>query len=83
MKINYKRDELVEKIKLPLSQFSMAQKIDLMEEIWSDITKDEKIFKSPAWHELVLKEREQALSQGKASVTEWEEAKERIRRNAT
>ena len=68
----------MERIELPLSQLTLAQKIDLMETIWDNLAKDEKIFESPAWHEKVLGDREKALASGNATVSDWEEAKERI-----
>jgi hypothetical protein len=36
---------------------------------------------SPAWHETVLNDREAALNSGKATVSNWEEAKEGIKKN--
>lgn len=73
----------MERIELPLSQFTHAQKLDLMETIWDDLSRDEKTFESPAWHEKVLKEREEALSTGKVKISDLEEAKERIKRNVS
>ncbi|MFQ5456135.1 MAG: addiction module protein [Nitrospirota bacterium] len=73
----------MERINLPLSQFTQAQKLDLMESIWDDLSRDEKTFESPAWHEAVLKDREQALAEGKATVSNWDEAKDRIKRNVS
>lgn len=73
----------MERIELSLSQLTLAQKIDLMETIWDDLTKDERILESPAWHEEILKDREKALITGQATVSDWEEAKERIQRNVS
>lgn len=44
----------MERIDLPLSQFTQAQKLDLMESLWDDLSRDEKKLESPAWHEAVL-----------------------------
>jgi hypothetical protein len=71
----------MERIDLPLSQFTFAQKLDLMEAIWSDLAMDENTFESPAWHEAVLRDRKKTLEAGKATVSDWEEAKDRIRKN--
>ena len=71
----------MKRVDLPLSKLTLAQKLDLMEAIWDDLTKNEKTLESPDWHETVLKDREKALTAGKAMVSDWEEAKERIRRN--
>lgn len=73
----------MERIALPLSQFSHAQKLDLMEALWDDISKDEQAFESPTWHEIVLQEREEALSTGNVTHSDWAEAKERIKKNVS
>ena len=40
----------------------LPQKLNLMESIWDDLTKDEMKLESPVWHKEVLKDREQALA---------------------
>ncbi len=69
----------MEKVDLDISELTLAQKLNLMESIWDDITQDESALKSPAWHETVLKDREDALASGKANVSDWEKAKDRIK----
>ena len=71
----------MERIDFSLSQFTFAQKLDLMEAIWSDLAIDEKTFESPAWHEAILGDRKKALAAGKITISNWEEAKNRIRKN--
>ncbi|NQT09937.1 MAG: addiction module protein [Desulfobacteraceae bacterium] len=71
----------MERIDIPLSQLTFAQKLDLMETIWGDLAREEKTLESPAWHEAVLSDRKKALSAGKSTVSDWEEAKDRIRKN--
>ncbi|MDL2123639.1 MAG: addiction module protein [Deltaproteobacteria bacterium] len=71
----------MERIDLPLSQFTFAQKLDLMEIIWGDLARDEKTLESSAWHEVVLRDRKKALAAGKITISDWEEAKDRIRKN--
>jgi hypothetical protein len=73
----------MERVELPLSKLTLAQKLDLMEAIWDDLAKHEESLESPHWHEEVLKERERALAGGEAIVSDWEEAKGRIRRNVS
>ncbi|MCP4265353.1 MAG: addiction module protein [Candidatus Brocadiaceae bacterium] len=73
----------MEKVDLDISELTLAQKLNLMESIWDDITQDESTLKSPSWHETVLKDREDALASGKAKVSDWDKAKERIRRNVS
>ena len=67
----------------PITQLSFAQKLDLMETLWADMISQEKKLESPAWHEAVLNDREAALNAGKITVSSWEEAKERIKKNVS
>jgi len=67
----------MKKAVVPLSRFSFAQKLDLMEELWADLAKDDKNFESPAWHGAILKEREEAYKTGKMKSSDWEEVKKR------
>lgn len=73
----------MERVDLPLAKLTLAQKLDLMEAIWDDLTKDEGSLESPDWHEDVLKDREKALAAGKVTISDWNQAKERIRRNTS
>jgi len=73
----------MKRVDLPLSKFSVAQKLDLMEALWADLTRDEKKFKSPGWHETVLKDREEAFMAGKVTVSDWEQAKKRIKKKVS
>ena len=67
----------------PITQLSFTQKLDLMEMLWADMVVNEKNLESPVWHETVLKDREAALDAGKITVSSWEEAKERIKKNVS
>jgi hypothetical protein len=71
----------MEAVDIPLSKLSFAQKLNLMETIWDDLTKDEKKLESPTWHHDILKDREKAAATGKAKFSDWKQAKERIKRN--
>lgn len=71
------------RIDVPIAQFSFTQKLDLMEMLWADIAGNEKKLASPAWHEAVLNDREAALNAGGVTISGWEEAKERIRKNVS
>jgi hypothetical protein len=73
----------MKRIDLPLSRLSVAQKLDLMEALWADLTRDENKFKSPAWHETVLRDREEAFATGKVSLSDWEQAKKRIKKKVS
>ncbi len=73
----------MERVDLPLSDYSYEQKLDLLQILWDDLTRNETVLKSPDWHEEILKDRDQAVSSGTVKVSDWEEAKERIRRNVS
>jgi len=70
----------MKRVDLTLSELSFAEKLNLMETLWADLTRDEKKMKSPAWHETVLKDREEAFEAGKVTVSDWEQAKKRIKK---
>jgi len=78
-----RKGEIVEKLDLPIEKLSLAQKLDLMEAIWDNLTKDEGPLESPDWHGPILRNRETAMESGKADVSDWREAKDRIRRNVS
>lgn len=71
------------RIDVPIAQLSFNQKLDLMEMLWADMAVNEKELASPAWHGEILKEREAALNAGKVTLSSWEEAKERIKKNVS
>jgi len=73
----------MKRVDLSLSQLSFAQKLELMEALWADLTRDEKKLKSPAWHETVLKDREETFAAGKVTVSDWEQAKKRIKKKVS
>ena len=73
----------MERVDLPLSDYSYEQKLDLLQILWDDLTRNETVLKSPDWHQEILKDRGQAVSSGRVKVSDWKELKERIRRNVS
>ena len=71
------------RIDVPIAQLSFTQKLDLMEILWADMAGNEKELEPTAWHDEILNERDAALNVGKATVSSWEEAKERINKNVS
>jgi hypothetical protein len=69
-------------IALPLEKMTIAEKLRVMEMLWSDLTQDEEGFESPAWHGKVLRERVARVKQGKESFMDWEKAKKQLRSRA-
>jgi putative addiction module component (TIGR02574 family) len=72
---------MMNRLDFPIAELSFTQKLNLMETLWADMIVNEKKLESPAWHEAVLSDREAALNAGKLTVSSWEEAKERIKKN--
>jgi Putative addiction module component len=58
---------------LPLEKMTVAEKLQAMEELWADLSRNED-FESPAWHGEVLQERA-----GQKNFVDWETAKEQLR----
>ena len=65
---------------LQLKKLSRTEKLQAMESLWIDLSKDEGHYQSPAWHGAVLKEAQHLVKEGKAKFGDWDEAKERLRR---
>ncbi|MGH7950653.1 MAG: addiction module protein [Limisphaerales bacterium] len=58
---------------LPLEKMTVAEKLQAMEELWTDLSRDEN-FESPAWHEKILQQRA-----AEKKFVDWEMAKEQLR----
>ncbi len=61
-------------VELPLAQMSLDDKLQAMELLWADLSKDPSQVVSPAWHGDVLRSRQEAVQQGKASFQSWDAA---------
>jgi putative addiction module component (TIGR02574 family) len=72
---------MMNRFEVPIAQLSFTEKLDLMEMLWADMAGNEKSLESPAWHEAILSDRDAALQAGTITVSNWEEAKERIKKN--
>jgi hypothetical protein len=67
------------RVDLPLAELTVAQKLDLMERLWTDLSANEVAFVSPPWHATVIEERLKAVEEGQASYGDWDETKKRLR----
>ena len=52
----------------------------VLKTIWDDIVKDEIVLESPSWHKDILEDRKKAMAAGEVTISDWEEAKERIKK---
>jgi hypothetical protein len=62
-----------------LATMTVAEKHDLMEAIWEDLSQQPQQVPSPAWHGDVLQEREKAIAEGRTEFRDWDIAKREIR----
>ena len=70
-------------LSLPLEDMTISDKLQLMEQIWSDLCTSDESMPSPDWHGDVLSIREQRIREGKAEFTDWSEAKDKMRSKTT
>ena len=68
------------KATLPLSRMTTAEKLSAREALWQDLSRNADKFDSPAWHQDVLREREQGFDESKESYVDLETAKKILSR---
>jgi hypothetical protein len=72
-------------IDLPLETMTLADKLEAMETLWADISKQPAALPSPAWHREVLQERRRLVEEGELKFLDWDtaitELREEIRGN--
>jgi hypothetical protein len=66
-------------ITLPLDKMTIAEKLEVMESLWRDLSRDESCLESPVWHGEILRQREQQVADGKEAYVTWDEAKQELR----
>lgn len=66
------------KVALPLKEMSLMQKMDVMEEIWKDLSCSVAEYSPPDWHGSILAERKRLAESGEVGFSDWETAKQEI-----
>lgn len=66
-------------VDVPLNQMSFAEKLQLMEALWDDLSRTPTELESPEWHKDVLEECRRRAESGEEAFADWEAAKKRIR----
>ena len=66
-------------VTLPLNEMTVTEKLELMETLWADLSRNAESLESPEWHRDVLEEREKRINSGEAKFSDWEQAKAEIR----
>ena len=70
-------------VDLPLHQMTLPSKMELLEALWDDLSRSPDQLESPEWHKDILEERRQRLQSGEEVVSDWEAAKQDIRRRVS
>ena len=70
-------------VDLALHEMSFSSKMELLEALWDDLSRAPEQLDSPAWHKEVLEERRRRLQSGEDKLSDWEAAKEDIRRRVS
>ena len=65
-----------------IDNLSIGEKFELMEKLWADLSSSPD-YTTPKWHGDVLARRKNAVKEGKLTYTEWNKAKEEIRKEVT
>jgi len=68
-------------VSLPLNEMTVLEKLQIMEMIWDDLSRNAEAMEPPAWHGELLAEREAALARGEETLEDWEVAKEKLERD--
>ena len=63
-----------------ISQMSREEKLQTMEAIWADLSKEDTGVESPKWHGDVLKETAARMTSGQERITDWATAKRELRK---
>ncbi len=61
-------------IDLPLQEMTLADKLEAMELLWADISRQPADLPSPDWHKDVLDKRRQLVAEGKLKFVDWDTA---------
>ena len=59
---------------------SLPEKLELFETLWDDLSRQPQQLQSPAWHKDVLEERRRRVQSGEETFSDWEDAKNEIRK---
>ena len=65
-------------MKLNLQDMTVVEKLQIMEALWDDLSRNVDELESPEWHGEILKKREKELQQGKDQFEDWTQAKKDI-----
>jgi len=59
---------------LPLETMTLAEKLEAMELLWADLSRQPAALPSPQWHREVLQERRRRVAEGTLKFLDWDTA---------
>ncbi len=62
-----------------IRQLPLGEKLQIMEALWEELSREPDQIPSPDWHGDVLLERERRVQEGTESFIDWETAKKQLR----
>ena len=68
---------------LPLNEMTATEKLDLMELLWEDLSRNPADIPSPEWHKEVLDECRRRAEAGEEQFIDWEAARREIIKRTT
>jgi putative addiction module component (TIGR02574 family) len=66
-----------------IRQLPLNEKLQIMEALWEDLTRNADSVESPEWHREVLQQRQKQIDSGQAKFIDWEQAKADIRKRVS
>jgi hypothetical protein len=64
---------------LEIQQLPRLEKLRLMEDLWTDLSREDAELESPAWHADALRETADRVARGEETLLDWEDAKAKLR----
>ena len=64
---------------LEIQQMPRQEKLQLMEALWADLSRDDMELESPAWHADALRETSARVARGEEKILDWGQAKANLR----
>ncbi|MBI5143223.1 MAG: addiction module protein [Nitrospirae bacterium] len=64
---------------IEIERLSREEKLQVMEAIWEDLSRDEAELESPDWHKEMLLETSRRLEAGQERIMDWHDAKKELR----
>jgi hypothetical protein len=61
-------------VDLPLERMTLADKLEALELLWAEISRQPADLPSPGWHRDVLEERRRLVAEGKLRFLDWDTA---------